>query len=69
MLASKGHSEPGEVQSWGERDEKKVPMMLIFKQGLVPDLSSTFAKIIMTRKPLKLDTTLDSSSSCRAVYF
>uniref|UniRef100_A0A8C9JIW8 Uncharacterized protein n=1 Tax=Panthera tigris altaica TaxID=74533 RepID=A0A8C9JIW8_PANTA len=33
---SEGHSEPGEVQSWGEREEKKVPMMLIFKQGLVP---------------------------------
>lgn len=32
---SEGHSEP-EVQSWGEREEKKVPMMLIFKQGLVP---------------------------------
>lgn len=26
-------------------------------------------KIIMTWKPLKLDTTLDSSNSCRAVYF
>ena len=66
---SKGHSEPGEVQSWGEREEKKVPMMLIFKRGLFHDLSSTFAKIIMTWKPLKLDTTLDSSNSCRAVYF
>ena len=33
---SKGRSEPGEVQSWGEREEKKVPMMLIFKRGLVP---------------------------------
>lgn len=32
---SKGRSEP-EVQSWGEREEKKVPMMLIFKRGLVP---------------------------------
>lgn len=33
---SEGHSEPGEVQSWGEREGKKVPMMLIFKRGLVP---------------------------------
>ena len=33
---SEGHSEPGEVQSWGEREEKKVPMMLIFKRGRVP---------------------------------
>lgn len=33
---SKGRSEPGEVQSWGEREEKKVPMMLIFKRELVP---------------------------------
>lgn len=35
---SKGHSEPGAIQSWGEREERKkeVPMMLIFKRELVP---------------------------------
>lgn len=33
---SKGCQLEPEVQSWGEREEKKVPMMLIFKRGLVP---------------------------------
>lgn len=69
MLA-RGHSEPGEVQSWGVRQGKKDPCdALSSNRGLFHDVSSAFAKIVMTWKPLKLDTTLDSSNSCRAVYF
>lgn len=67
---SEGHSEPGEVQSWREREGKKRSLWCLSSNGdLFHDLSSTFSKIIMTWKPLKLDTTLDSSNSCRAVYF
>lgn len=33
---SAGHSDPGEAQSWGEREEEKVPMMLIFRRGRAP---------------------------------
>lgn len=54
----------------GERGKKKRSLWcLSSNRDLFHDLPSTFAKIIMTWKPLKLDTTLDFSNSCRAVYF
>lgn len=52
-----------------QEGKKKRTLWCLSSNGLVPWCVFCFSKIIMTWKPLKLDTTLDSSNSCRAVYF
>lgn len=67
---SKGALRARRSTKLGRQGRKKRSLWcLSSNRGLFHDVSSAFAKIIMTWKPLKLDTTLASSNSCRAVYF
>lgn len=74
--ASAGHSElerykvgGREWESENETEGGRSLWCLSSKaRDLFHDLSSTFTKIMMTWKPLKLDITLDSSNSSRVMY-